>query len=177
MSNGVAGPLKPRLTASVRARSTGQGARACPTAPPATASSQPTKGHPRLCFHSWSIDGTKALLTEHPFSAVPLSRVIGPRKRPVLAAPPPQVQVGRADHPAMAERKAQVRDARVEVVPEALHHCGELAPSYTHPHMLVIDEVGYLSYGPDAANVLFQVVNDRYLHHRPMIFTNKPLGA
>lgn len=42
----------------------------------------------------------------------------------------------------------------------------------------VIDEVGYLSYGPDAANVLFQVVNDRYLHHRPMIFTtNKPLGA
>jgi IstB-like ATP binding protein len=38
--------------------------------------------------------------------------------------------------------------------------------------------VGYLSYGPDAANVLFQVVNDRYLHQRPMIFTtNKPLAA
>ena len=44
--------------------------------------------------------------------------------------------------------------------------------------MLVIDEVGYLSYGPDAANELFQVVNDRYLHQRPMIFTtNKPLAA
>ena len=44
--------------------------------------------------------------------------------------------------------------------------------------MLVIDEVGYLSYGPDAANVLFHVVNERYLHHRPMIFTtNKPLAA
>ena len=44
--------------------------------------------------------------------------------------------------------------------------------------MLVIDEVGYLSYGPDAANVLFQVVNDRYLHQRPIIFTtNKPLAA
>jgi len=28
-------------------------------------------------------------LTEHPVSAVPLSRVIGPRKRPVLVAPPP----------------------------------------------------------------------------------------
>ena len=27
-------------------------------------------------------------------------------------------------------------------------------------------------------NVLFQVVNDRYLHQRPMIFTtNKPLAA
>jgi DNA replication protein DnaC len=51
-------------------------------------------------------------------------------------------------------------------------------PTYTHPHVLVIDEVGYLSYGPDAANVLFQVVNERYLHHRPMVFTtNKPLAA
>jgi DNA replication protein DnaC len=40
----------------------------------------------------------------------------------------------------------------------------------------VIDEVGYLTYGPDAANVLFHVVNDRHLRKRPMIFTtNKPL--
>lgn len=51
-------------------------------------------------------------------------------------------------------------------------------PTYTNPHVLVIDEVGYLSYGPDAANVLFQIVNDRHLHRRPMIFTtNKPLGV
>ena len=51
-------------------------------------------------------------------------------------------------------------------------------PAYTHPHVLVIDEVGYLTYGPDAANVLFHVVNERYLHHRPMLFTtNKPLPA
>jgi DNA replication protein DnaC len=58
---------------------------------------------------------------------------------------------------------------------------GELAEylsRYTHPHVLVIDEVGYLTVGGDAANVLFQVVNDRYLHGRPMIFTtNKPLAA
>lgn len=54
----------------------------------------------------------------------------------------------------------------------------EELPRYTHPGLLVIDEVGYLGYGPDAANVLFQVVNARYLHHRPMIFTtNKPLAA
>jgi len=53
-----------------------------------------------------------------------------------------------------------------------------LLPDYTHPPVLVIDEVGYLSYGLDAANVLFQVVNDRYLHHRPVIFTtNKPVDA
>ncbi|MFZ3334171.1 MAG: ATP-binding protein, partial [Candidatus Acidiferrales bacterium] len=37
--------------------------------------------------------------------------------------------------------------------------------------------VGYLTYGPDAANVLFHVVNDRHLRKRPMIFTtNKPLN-
>jgi DNA replication protein DnaC len=48
--------------------------------------------------------------------------------------------------------------------------------TYTHPHVLVVDEVGYLTYGPDAANVLFHVVNDRHLRKRPMIFTtNKPL--
>ena len=47
---------------------------------------------------------------------------------------------------------------------------------YTHPHVLVIDEVGYLSYGADAANVIFHVVNDRHLRHRSMIFTtNKEL--
>ena len=49
--------------------------------------------------------------------------------------------------------------------------------TYTRPHVLVIDEIGYLSYGPDAANVLFHVVNQRHLKKRPMIFTtNKPLN-
>src|SRR6266853_3562290 len=49
--------------------------------------------------------------------------------------------------------------------------------SYTHPHVLVVDEVGYLTYASDAANVLFHVVNDRHLRKRPMIFTtNKPLS-
>ncbi len=42
---------------------------------------------------------------------------------------------------------------------------------YLQPHVLVIDEVGYLSYGPDAANVLFHVVNERHLHRRPILFT------
>jgi DNA replication protein DnaC len=49
--------------------------------------------------------------------------------------------------------------------------------TYTRPHVLLIDEIGYLSYGPDAANVLFHVVNHRHLKKRPMIFTtNKPLN-
>jgi DNA replication protein DnaC len=49
--------------------------------------------------------------------------------------------------------------------------------TYTHPHVLLIDEIGYLTYGLDAANVLFHVVNHRHLKKRPMIFTtNKPLS-
>jgi DNA replication protein DnaC len=49
---------------------------------------------------------------------------------------------------------------------------------YLHPHVLVIDEVGYLTLRDNAANVLFQVVNERYLARKPMIFTtNKPLAA
>ncbi|PYU85546.1 MAG: hypothetical protein DMG50_00850 [Acidobacteria bacterium] len=56
-------------------------------------------------------------------------------------------------------------------------HLQESLTNYTHPHVLVIVEVGYLTYGPDAANVLFQVMNDRHLKKLPMIFiTNKPLN-
>jgi DNA replication protein DnaC len=47
----------------------------------------------------------------------------------------------------------------------------ESLAGYLQPHVLVIDEVGYLSYGPDAANVLFHVVNERHLRRRPIIFT------
>lgn len=47
---------------------------------------------------------------------------------------------------------------------------------YVAPHVLVIDEVGYLTLRKDAANVLFHVVNARYLKRRPILFTtNKPL--
>jgi DNA replication protein DnaC len=58
---------------------------------------------------------------------------------------------------------------------------GQLADTlhdYTHPHVLVIDEIGYLSLRDNAANVLFQVVNERYLQRKPMLLTtNKPLAA
>jgi DNA replication protein DnaC len=47
----------------------------------------------------------------------------------------------------------------------------EALVAYTHPHVLVVDEVGYLAYGSDAANVLFHVVNERHLRRRSMIFT------
>jgi DNA replication protein DnaC len=52
-----------------------------------------------------------------------------------------------------------------------------LAP-YVHPAVLVVDEVGYLTYGTDAANMLFHVVNNRHRKKRAMIFTtNKPLAG
>jgi len=54
----------------------------------------------------------------------------------------------------------------------------EALARYTHPHVLVVDEVGYLTYGTDAANMLFHVVNDRHKRRRSMIFTtNKPLAT
>jgi DNA replication protein DnaC len=50
--------------------------------------------------------------------------------------------------------------------------------AYTHPAVLVVDEVGYLTYGTDAANMLFHVVNDRHRRNRSMVFTtNKPVAA
>lgn len=54
----------------------------------------------------------------------------------------------------------------------------EALEPYVHPHVLVIDELGYQSYAADAANVLYRVVNDRYLKGRPiLVTTNKPLAA
>jgi len=47
----------------------------------------------------------------------------------------------------------------------------EALTAYLHPHVLVVDEVGYLAYGDDAANVLFHVVNERHLRRRSMVFT------
>jgi hypothetical protein len=50
--------------------------------------------------------------------------------------------------------------------------------TYVHPSVLICDEVGYLTYGTDAANMLFHVVNDRHRKKRAMIFTtNKALSA
>lgn len=47
---------------------------------------------------------------------------------------------------------------------------------YVAPDVLVIDEVGYLSLRNNAANVLYHVVNRRYLKRKPILFTtNKPL--
>ena len=64
---------------------------------------------------------------------------------------------------AVASRQGRLREALGEFV---------------RPHVLVVDEVGYLACGDDAANLLFHVVNERHLKRRSMIFTtNKSLDA
>ena len=63
--------------------------------------------------------------------------------------------------------------ALIDTLSEAAS-CGKLRErlhDYVSPDVLVIDEVGYLSYGPDAANVLFHVVNERHQKKRAMLFT------
>lgn len=47
----------------------------------------------------------------------------------------------------------------------------EALQEFIAPDVLVIDELGYLSYGSDAANSLFQVVDRRYLKQRPIVIT------
>lgn len=54
----------------------------------------------------------------------------------------------------------------------------EVLNGYVQPNVLVVDEVGYLAYGTDAANMLFHVVHERHRRKRSMIFTtNKALSA
>ncbi len=56
------------------------------------------------------------------------------------------------------------------------HDLNAALKPYLQPHILIIDEMGYLGYGPGAADVLFQVVDQRYLKGKPILFTtNKPL--
>lgn len=45
--------------------------------------------------------------------------------------------------------------------------------AYVEPHVLVIDEVGYLQCASDAANVLYGVVDQRCLKRRPIVFASQ----
>ncbi len=42
---------------------------------------------------------------------------------------------------------------------------------YVRPHVLAIDEEGYLAYGESAANALYHVVNERHLRRRSILLT------
>jgi len=48
---------------------------------------------------------------------------------------------------------------------------------YAHPRVLVIDEVGYLSYDNRHADLLYEVISRRYREEKPIIVTtNKPFS-
>jgi DNA replication protein DnaC len=78
-------------------------------------------------------------------------------------------------------------EARFTTADELIGHLSQAAlenrleaalEPYLHPHVLVIDELGYQSYAADAANVLFRVVSIRHLRRRStLVTTNKPLAA
>lgn len=47
---------------------------------------------------------------------------------------------------------------------------------YAHPDVLIIDEVGYLSYGNRHADLLFNIVNRRYELKPTIVTTNRPFA-
>jgi len=47
---------------------------------------------------------------------------------------------------------------------------------YARPQLLVIDELGYLSYGTRHADLLFEIVNRRYEEKSTIITTNRPFS-
>ena len=59
------------------------------------------------------------------------------------------------------------------------HHTGRLQHELTrlarYP-LLVIDEVGYIPFEPEAANLFFQLVSSRYERASPIVTSNKPFG-
>ena len=45
---------------------------------------------------------------------------------------------------------------------------------YTNPHLLMVDEIGYLSYSNAHADLLFEIISRRYQKKSTIITTNKP---
>jgi DNA replication protein DnaC len=47
---------------------------------------------------------------------------------------------------------------------------------YAQPHLLVIDEIGYLSYASQHADLLYRVINQRYKRRSTILTTNRPFA-
>ena len=56
-------------------------------------------------------------------------------------------------------------------------HLEEALEPYVHPHVLVIDELGYLPLPGEAASALFQVVSQRYLKTSIVLTTNRGVAS
>ena len=59
------------------------------------------------------------------------------------------------------------------------HHAGRFAQELTklsrYP-VLIIDEIGYLPFEPEAANLFFQLISSRYERASVIVTSNKPFG-
>jgi DNA replication protein DnaC len=82
------------------------------------------------------------------------------------------------------EHGADARFVAADLLIGELSHAATLGTlesalgAYLQPHVLVLDELGYLTHAPDAANVLYRLVHERYLRQKPiLVTTNKPLAA
>jgi DNA replication protein DnaC len=47
---------------------------------------------------------------------------------------------------------------------------------YARPAFLLVDEVGYLSYSNRHADLLFEIINQRYEQRSTLVTTNRPFG-
>jgi DNA replication protein DnaC len=47
---------------------------------------------------------------------------------------------------------------------------------YARPALLIIDEIGYLSYSNRHADLLFEIINRRYEQNATIVTTNRPFG-
>ena len=59
------------------------------------------------------------------------------------------------------------------------HHAGRLQQELVRPGrypLLVVDEVGYIPFEPEAANLFFQLVSSRYERASLIVTSNKPFG-
>ena len=75
---------------------------------------------------------------------------------------------------------AALLGTRVGEALRAAHERGALAEATAHyrqPDVLIIDEVGYIPFEPEAANLFFQLVSSRYEHASLILTSNLPFSG
>ena len=75
--------------------------------------------------------------------------------------------------------------ARFVTAPKMINDLGNYKPSpakekaftkYVNPHVLIIDEIGYVNYDINAANDLYEIISRRYEKASTIITTNQAIG-
>ena len=56
------------------------------------------------------------------------------------------------------------------------HHAGRLQQELVRIPLIIVDEVGYIPFEPEAANLFFQLVSSRYERASLIVTSNKPFG-